>query len=179
MDRVQVVKQESAALGGNAADEQPWPEPIKPQEDAIETAGVFLQDGSNRDESCLVSRVGPDMTFKDGNNPTAVTLANLLESAGGGITEGQHKLLDSLVHNLSETSYEELTRSGGKVTDIIHWTDNGKTVKIREVNLTRTSGKVSTIVMKQYDGAGALAQTLTGTVTRSGGKVASIDWVES
>jgi hypothetical protein len=77
VDRVQVLKRESGDLGGDPFDEQPWPEPIEPQEDAIEVAGVYFQDSSNRDENVLISRDGDDITFKDGSNPTPVTLSEI------------------------------------------------------------------------------------------------------
>lgn len=73
--------------------------------------------------------------------------------------------------------YEEVTRSAGQVTDVVLWTDSGKTQKVRETNITRSAGQVSTVVLKEYDGTGALAVTRTGTITRSGGQVANIDWV--
>lgn len=98
---------------------------------------------------------------------------------GSGITPAQHQALDQIVHNIAETSYLEVTRTAGRVSDVTHWTDNTKTTKIRETNITRTSGVVSSVVVKQYDGTGTLAQTLTGTVNRAGGQVASIDWVLS
>jgi hypothetical protein len=82
VDRVQVLKRESGDLGGNPFDEQPWPEPIEPQEDAVEVAGVYFQDVSNRDETTLIDRNGDDMRFKDGNNPSPVTLTQLLAAAG-------------------------------------------------------------------------------------------------
>lgn len=82
MDRVQVVKRESTALGGQDVDASPWPEPIKPQEDACEMAGVFVQDASNRDETTLISRSGDDMLFKDKNNPSGYTLTELAEVGG-------------------------------------------------------------------------------------------------
>lgn len=117
-------------------------------------------------------------------------LGNLLRfrkaSGGSGVetvvtsAEGaSHESIDSLVHNLAENSYEEVTRSGGLVTSVIVWTDSGKTVKIRETTLTRSGGLISTIVEKQYDAAGALVQTLTGTVARTGGVVSNITWVKS
>ena len=96
---------------------------------------------------------------------------------GSGITPAQHQALDQLVHGIAETSYLELTRTNGRVSDVTYWTDSGKTTKIRETNITRTSGLVSSVVVKQYDGTGTLAQTLTGTVTRTSGQVSSIDWV--
>lgn len=85
MDRVQVVKQEWASLGGDAADEDEFGgRPIDPQEDAIESAGVYLQDSSNRDETTLVSRSGNDMTFKDGNN-SSHTLTQLIQGTGAAV----------------------------------------------------------------------------------------------
>lgn len=95
------------------------------------------------------------------------------------ITPLKHETADSLVHSLAETSYEELTRVSGQVSNVTIWTDSGKSVKVRETDITRSSGQVSVIIDKQYDAVGVLAQTMTGTITRSGGQVASIDWVES
>jgi hypothetical protein len=80
-DRVQVLKRETAALGGNAADELPYEAPIEPQEDAIEAAGLYVQDASNRDEAVLIARNGDDMTFKDVSNPTPLTLSELAAGA--------------------------------------------------------------------------------------------------
>ena len=51
LDRVQVLKQETAALGGKAADEAPWPAPIKPEEDMVEAAGMAVQRQGARDEN--------------------------------------------------------------------------------------------------------------------------------
>ena len=102
-------------------------------------------------------------------------------SGGGGISEAQHEALDTLVHNLAETSYEEITRSGGQVTDVVVWTTSGKTTKVRETNITRSGGQLSQIVHKHYDGTGTIiaGQTLTGTVTRVNGQLESIDWVQT
>jgi len=77
-NRVQVYKQEQSALGGNPADDVAWPEPIKPQEDAIESCGVYFQDLSTRDQFVYIARAGDDLTFRDKNNTTPVTLTQLL-----------------------------------------------------------------------------------------------------
>lgn len=98
-------------------------------------------------------------------------------TTGTGLSEGQHAALDQLQHWIAEDSFLEVIRSGDNVTDVIYWTDSGKTTKIRETSVTRSSGKVATIVVRQYDGTGTLSETLTGTVTRSSGKVSTIDWV--
>jgi hypothetical protein len=80
MDRVQLTKYESTALGGQDSDALPFPAPLDPQEDAIEAAGVYLQDVSNRDENVLIARSGDDMTFKDVNNSGGLTLSELVRS---------------------------------------------------------------------------------------------------
>jgi len=100
------------------------------------------------------------------------------QAAGGGITEGQHEDLDTLVHNLSEDMYEEFTYSGGQVSSVIHWTDSGKTTKIREQTFTYTGNKVNTEVIKQYNSSGVLKYTLTGAYTWSGNQVSNVDWTE-
>ncbi|MFQ5472599.1 MAG: hypothetical protein ACE5FA_06930, partial [Dehalococcoidia bacterium] len=106
---------------------------------------------------------------------------DLAAAGSGGITEPQHEVLDTLTHELAETSYTEVVRSSGRVTDVVDWTTSAKVQKVRELSLTRSSGLVSQIVRKHYDGAGVLiaGQTLTGTVTRTGGRVTSIDWVQT
>lgn len=78
-DRVQVIRRESAALGGDPADDTDYNAPLNAQADAIECAGVYLQDATNRDESVYVERHGDDMRFRDVNNPTPVTLSALLQ----------------------------------------------------------------------------------------------------
>lgn len=81
IDRVQVLKQESTALGGQDSDAADFPVPINPQQDGIEAMGVFLQDAGNRDETCYVARNGNDMVFKDAANASERTLTDLM---GGG-----------------------------------------------------------------------------------------------
>lgn len=100
-------------------------------------------------------------------------------SGGSGITEAQHKLIDQLVHNIAETHYLEIVRTSGQISDIIHWTNSGKTQKIRETSLTRSSGQVSEIVIKQYNGSGTLVETITGVVARTSGQITSIQWTFS
>lgn len=82
MDRVVPIKIESTAAGGSSDDAEYTP--AAPQSDAVEVAGIYLQDASNRDETTLVTRDGDDMTFKDGNN-TTLTLSDL--AAAGGASD--------------------------------------------------------------------------------------------
>lgn len=100
-------------------------------------------------------------------------------TTGSGLSEGSHEVLDTLTHWLSEDNYQEMVRSGGKVTNAIHWTDSGKTTKIREVVVTRSAGKVSQIDLIQYDSGGSEKHRLTGVITRTSGKVSSIQWTKT
>lgn len=93
------------------------------------------------------------------------------------ITPPLHRALDQLVHNVAETSFMQVVRSGGQVTEVVYWTDSGMTTRIRDTSITRSGGQVSTIVERQYNASGSVVQTLTGTVTRSSGQVSDIDWV--
>ena len=118
-----------------------------------------------------------NLQFRDIVSGGPHKLSDLLESASGGITESQHRGLDQLTHIISEDSYTEIIRSYGKVLNVTIWTDNSKTTKIREVDLSRTSGKVSQIITKQYDVIGTLIETYTETITRTNGRITSIDGV--
>jgi hypothetical protein len=95
-------------------------------------------------------------------------------AGGSGITEGQHRELDTLVHELDETSYDEVIYSGNNVTQYITWTNTDKTLKIREDLMTYSSGKVSQAVSKQYDGLGVLKEQITEVYAYSGNKVTSV-----
>jgi len=176
LDRVKPLKLESIDTGGNSDDE--FPTSLNPQEDHVECAGVVFDDPDQIDESTVITRVDADMLFKDGNNPAYVTLTELL-AGEGGLTEVTHETLDTLVHEIAETSYEEITRTSGRVTSIIIWATSAKLKKVRETTITRAAGKVSVIVEEQYDAAGTLKKTLTGTITRTSGRVSSIDWVKA
>lgn len=82
-DRVQVTKVESTALGGKDGDAGIYGDsvPINPQEDAIESAGGYVQDSSNRDETVGWYREDGELKLKDTENPTGASITQML--AGG------------------------------------------------------------------------------------------------
>lgn len=183
-EQVRAQVTESMGLGGDAADDYGVPAGIDPTEDVLVAAGIFFGAPSNTQPSdgtvgVYIDPADGKLYFEDIDNLGPAQRRSLadLVAGTGGLTAGTHRNLDQLVHHIAETSYLEVTRASGKVTDIVYWTDNGKTVKIRETNITRSAGKVSIVVQKQYDGTGTLVETLTKTITRSGGKVESIDLV--
>lgn len=85
-DRVQVTKKESSALGGDDSDAGLYgePVPINPQEDAIESAGIYLQDETVRDEQVGLFRHDGKLMAKDTENPTGANLTQMLEAASVG-----------------------------------------------------------------------------------------------
>lgn len=176
MDRVQLLKQESTAGGGNAADGNvPYDQPIEPQEDAIEAAGVYLQDAVNRDEQVLVWRDGNDLKLKDVTNPAGFTLS-ALSTGGSGISAASHKTLRQLIHfidggpaeGFASGAYCELT---GTVfpTASVWWTSAAKTHKIVEQLVTWTGSNPTTVQWKVYDVDGTtVLATVTDTISYSG-----------
>jgi hypothetical protein len=102
-------------------------------------------------------------------------------SSTGGITASTHRSLDQLVHEIAEDAYCEIERTSGRVSAIYYYEDNSKVTLIRSFEYTRTAGRITEVVAKQYDSGGSViaGEILTGTITRSGGRVSSIDWVRT
>lgn len=99
--------------------------------------------------------------------------------SGSGLSEAAHRSLDTLIHELAEDFHVQITKVSGKVSNVTVWEDNTETKKIREAAFTRSAGKVSQVVITQYDAAGAAitGETLTLTLNRISGKVDSVDGV--
>ena len=93
-----------------------------------------------------------------------------------GITEAAHETLDTLVHDIDETSFDEMTYVGIQISTYIVWTSAAKILKIREEQYTyNASRNISQVVAIQYDGAGAEKMRYTEVYAYTGGnKVASI-----
>lgn len=103
-----------------------------------------------------------------------------LTAGGSGITESQHEGLDTLVHEIDENSYDEVTYTGSDVTSYIVWTSAAKTRKIREEQYTYGTGhRVSQCVTTQYDGTGAVKMTMTETYTYVNSRVNTVTRVKT
>jgi hypothetical protein len=98
---------------------------------------------------------------------------------GTGISESEHEVLDTLVHEIDETSYDEVAYAGSSVVSYIVWASAAKLKKIREETYTYVSGKASHVVTKQYDDAGLVKMTMTEDYTYSGSKVLSVTRVKT
>lgn len=176
IDRVQVLKEESTALGGDDADATEWgPTPLNPQEDALEARGYFIQDELNRDETTMVSRTGLDMTFKDGNNPAEKTLTELLAGAGG-LTESGHRTLRQLIHFIDDGPAEGFASGAYKETTgtifptaEVWWESNSKLKKIVSLDTTWTGVNITQEIWKVYDTDGStVLATVTDAISYSG-----------
>ena len=137
---------------------------------------------------------GDEINLRDaGEDPTEIGAIAL----NAGIIKGRdsdgvfnlrdglvHESIDSLIHDVAENAFLEVNRTSDKVQSIIYWTDNTKVKKIRETVVTRspvTVGKIASFVERQFDAAGTIiaGQTISTSVNRSGGKVVSMDLVET
>ena len=86
-----------------------------------------------------------------------------------------HRALDQLVHNVAETSYMEISRTGLQVDSVIYWETAAKLKKIREELYVYSGLNVTTITTNMYNAAGTVAETLIESLTRNvGGNVTSI-----
>jgi hypothetical protein len=96
-------------------------------------------------------------------------------SGGSGITEPQHKALDTLVHDLAEDNYTELTYTGQDLTSVIVWETAAKLKKIREATLSYTGDDLTQVIEKQYDAAGTtVVEEITSTLAYSSGDLISV-----
>jgi hypothetical protein len=84
LDVVQLLKRETAALGGDAADEAPYDSPIEPLEDGVEVAAIFIVESGDSRPSRAVAiwKDGNNMRFRDLNNTgSGKTLSELVGGA--------------------------------------------------------------------------------------------------
>jgi hypothetical protein len=159
------------------SDDGPWDEPLNHLTDGVKTAAVFATETGKDDKLAALWRDGADLRFRDETNPGTAgggyTLAELL-AGGSGLTEEEHEDLDTLTHDIAEDSYDEVIRTGGRVSQIITWDSAAKTKKIREEITTRSGGLISQSDIIQYDDAGVESYRLTEVYTRTGGIITAI-----
>lgn len=168
-DRVQLIKQESAAGGGDNADVDDFyvDSPLDPKEDAPEVQGVFFQDISDpTDEDVYITRNGDDMIFSDKTVGIEVSLTDLLATvSGSGITAYQHKALRDIIHFIDDGpgdgfasgAVKEILPMGNPFpTSMIWYESSAQTQKIvsKEISYPTTKAKPTPITWKMYDNDG-------------------------
>jgi hypothetical protein len=88
-----------------------------------------------------------------------------------------HRNLDQLVHNIAETSYEEVTYSNGLVSNVTVYTDSGKATNIREEQYVYSSFMISTITYIQYNSSSVEVERVVETYTWNGNNILSVSRV--
>ena len=183
-DRVQLTKQESAAGGGDGADDDPYlnTAPLNADEDAPDVAGIYGQQAGGRDKIVVIYREGNKWYFEDSENAGAgrVTLTDLVAGTGG-LTAAAHRTLRQLIHFIEEGPAEGFASGAFKEvvgglfpTSVIWWESAAKLKKIVEKTITRSGGgatnlKPTPIVWKVYDTDGtSVLATVTDAVVYSG-----------
>lgn len=79
-DRVRAFKREDPAHGGSPSDARPWPKVLDPQQDALDAAGVYLQEAGTDDEKVGLYRDGGSLILFDDEAGEV----DLISLAGGG-----------------------------------------------------------------------------------------------
>lgn len=78
-----------------------------------------------------------------------------------------NETLDTLVHNIAEDSFDEVTYGGvcgERIDRITTWTDAGMTLRIRECLLTYDAGgRIDAVTTTQYGSTGSVVYTMTET----------------
>jgi len=88
-------------------------------------------------------------------------------------TSSVHEDADSLVHNLSEDSFEEYVYSGTNVAQIVVWENSLKLKKIRESVFTYSGTRIISEANVQYDDTGVEIQRLLTNYVYDGTTVIS------
>jgi hypothetical protein len=174
-DRVQLLKQEIAADGGDPLDnEMGFPSPVESEEDAIQAAGFFLGEATKPAGDELVGgyRESDELILFDSGRPLGVNLKGLL-------TPAEHKTLRQGIHfidggpaeGFASGAYREtLPAASPFPTSVIWYESAAKLKKIVALNVTRNPNKsinVSTWLVYDTDGSTVLA-TIADTLAYSG-----------
>ncbi len=149
---------------------------------ATNGAWVRIAPGSSVTTTLVTNAVSADGGITNiSQNSDLTYISGGFPAVSGFMSGVDHENLDTLVHNIAEDSYLEVTRVSGQISTVIVWDSAAKIKKIREISVSRTANQVSSFVEKQYDAAGSVVvgQTLTSTVVRSSGQVANIITVET
>lgn len=159
-DKVRPLKLENPGSGGTEDDM--YPTATDPSEDYIVAKGFVFEDN-------------------DGRNLELDASGNLILTDVGGTTQlnqlvndSSHRVIDQLVHEVSENSYTTNTRNGFLITQSIIWTDTNMTTKIRQFDMTYNGFLVNTITTQQFNTSGTVVETQVDTYSYTGSLVDNI-----
>ena len=87
-------------------------------------------------------------------------------TAGTGLSESSHQVIDDPIHNIAEDCEGVVTRDGNSLLSTQTIRDQSDTPLIRKFEYTRTSGRISQITVRQYDGSGTEKITVVIDISR-------------
>jgi len=167
LEIVQLEKQESAALGGDAGDEQPFAVPLDPTEDMIEVAGVtFVEAGDTRPiRTRAIWPDGNDLRFRDPNNPgSGLTLSQLAAGALWSLVSGYLQPLTNgqgvRLYDSTGNQWAILERSGGNFSISVGGTDAQALYKNCKKEVTQLSGTTTAEYAEVSNGVDASCHTI-------------------
>lgn len=147
----------------------------------VGSSTIIVNDGTSDIDQDLVDEF-LDTVFLTRSGPYSVVLRDENGDGGGGFDEATHEVLDTLVHNLAEDLFSEVTYdSFFRITNITHWTDATKTLKVREQQATYVglSRRIDVKTKIQYDELGVEVARTETTYTYSGLRIVSSTTVRS
>jgi hypothetical protein len=97
---------------------------------------------------------------------------NCLSSGSSGTAN--HETLDTLVHDIAEDGYTEVTYLGNQISSYIFWTSPAKTIKVREYVLEYTGLNISKVTSIQYNEVGVEVSRLEEDVLYNQNKIVNI-----
>lgn len=142
----------------------------------LNSSTLILNDGTSDINQNLTDEF-LDTAFLTSSGPYGVVLRDEFGNIDfNGLTEATHEDLDTLVHQIAEDSFTEVTYDAfARVTDIIIWSTPSKLLKIRESNVTYIgmSRRILTYTEIQYDAAGVEIARVETTYTYTGFRLLS------
>ena len=97
----------------------------------------------------------------------------------GSINISEHRDLNTLTHEISETSYDDITYGGGtsgtKVSKVVTYKTSSKLHKIRQAEFTYLSDDLVMTVETQYDNNDIVTERVTESYSYSGTDMISVE----
>jgi len=122
--------------------------------------------GERYDEGIVLEDLGLEPSLSGGIRFVSGSFAmrdkiGVFDPRTGSFSEPQHENLHTLVHDLAQNFFEEVTYVCARVSNVTMWTDATKTQKIRETQITYSNALVSQSIEIQYDESGLETARMT------------------
>ncbi len=94
---------------------------------------------------------------------------------GYALDDAVHEGLNTLVHNIARTSFDEVVYgAGNRIDSVTTYTSAAKTQKIQQSDLSYSGTKISEVVTQQFDNTGLFLYSVTEAPVYSGNQITSV-----